>query len=103
MQLLYYSLALYLSLTAADPHALPAPAPAPAKSTDTTRVPCTIRSPTSGAFFDLNPLHILPPSESKSKHPRATSWNTTGYDYGYNFTLNFCDTASSTIEEDKTS
>ena len=88
MQLLYYSLALYLSLTSADPHALPAPAPA--KSTDTPRVPCTIRSPTSGAFFDLNPLHILPPAESKSKHPRATSWNTTGYDYGYNFTLNFC-------------
>lgn len=88
MQLLYYSLALYLSLTSADPNA--SPAPAPAKSTDTPRVPCTIRSPTSGAFFDLNPLHILPPAESKSKHPRSTSWNTTGYDYGYNFTLNFC-------------
>jgi cation-dependent mannose-6-phosphate receptor len=82
MQLLYYSLALYLSLAAADP--------APAKSTDTPREPCTIRSPTSGAFFDLNPLHILPPAEAKSKHPRENSWNTTGYDYGYNFTLNFC-------------
>jgi cation-dependent mannose-6-phosphate receptor len=82
MQLLYYSLALYLSFASADP--------APAKSTDTPRVPCTIRSPTSGAFFDLNPLHILPPASSKSKHPRETSWNTTGYDYGYNFTLNFC-------------
>ena len=82
MQLLYYSLALYLSLAAADP--------APAKSTDTPREPCTIRSPTSGAFFDLNPLHILPPAESKSKHKRENSWNTTGCDYGYNFTLNFC-------------
>lgn len=101
MQLLYYSLALYLSLTAADPHALPAPAPAPApaKSTDTPRVPCTIRSPTSGAFFDLNPLHILPPAESKSKHPRETSWNTTGYDYGYNFTLNFCGPVIETLEK----
>ena len=99
MQLLYYSLALYLSLTSADPHALPAPAPAPAKSTDTPRVPCTIRSPTSGAFFDLNPLHILPPAESKSKHPRATSWNTTGYDYGYNFTLNFCGPVIETLEK----
>lgn len=101
MQLLYYSLALYLSLTAADPHALPAPAPAPApaKSTDTPRVPCTIRSPTSGAFFDLNPLHILPPTESKSKHPRETSWNTTGYDYGYNFTLNFCGPVIETLEK----
>ena len=101
MQLLYYSLALYLSLTAADPHALPAPvpAPAPAKSTDTPRVPCTIRSPTSGAFFDLNPLHILPPAESKSKHPREISWNTTGYDYGYNFTLNFCGPVIETLEK----
>lgn len=82
MQLLYYSLALYLSLTSADP--------APAKASDTPREPCTIRSPTSGAFFDLNPLHILPPAESKSKHPREISWNATGYDYGYNFTMNFC-------------
>jgi cation-dependent mannose-6-phosphate receptor len=84
MQLLYYSLALYLSLTAADPF------PASAKATSTPRLPCTIRSTTSGAFFDLNPLHVLPPAESKTKHPRAISWNTTGYDYGYNFTLNFC-------------
>lgn len=97
MQLLYYSLALYLSLATADPHALPAPAPA--KSVDTPRVPCTIRSPTSGAFFDLNPLHVLPPAESKSKHPRDISWNTTGYDYGYNFTLNFCGPVIETLEK----
>jgi cation-dependent mannose-6-phosphate receptor len=97
MQLLYYSLSLYLSLTAADP--FPAPAPAPAKSTDAPRVPCTIRSPTSGAFFDLNPLHILPPAEAKSKHPREVSWNTTGYDYGYNFTLNFCGPVIETLEK----
>ena len=99
MQLLYYSLALYLSLTTADPHAFPAPAPAPAKQTDTPRLPCTIRSPTSGAFFDLNPLHIAPPAESKAKHPRATSWNTTGYDYGYNFTLNFCGPVIEALEK----
>lgn len=92
MQLLYYSLALYLSLTptvVANPNALPAPA----KSTDVPRLPCTIRSPTSGAFFDLNPLHLSPPDDSsktKAKHPRTNSWNTTGWDYGYNFTLNFC-------------
>ena len=29
MQLLYYSLALYLSLTSADPHALPVAVPGP--------------------------------------------------------------------------
>nr|OQO15955.1 hypothetical protein B0A51_16157 [Rachicladosporium sp. CCFEE 5018]OQO21583.1 hypothetical protein B0A51_13341 [Rachicladosporium sp. CCFEE 5018] len=83
MRLLYYSLSLYLSLTSASPE--------PAAKTTTTPVsPCATRSPSSGAFFDLQPLHILPPAESKLKHPRHVSWNTTGYDYGYNFTLNFC-------------
>lgn len=84
MQLLYYSLALYLSLSPA------AADPAPAKASEAPKVPCTVRSPTSGAFFDLSPLQILQPSESKLKHPREISWNTTGYDYGYNFTLNIC-------------
>ena len=95
MHLLYYSLALYLSLsptsTSADP--------APAQSTSTPRTPCTIRSPTSGAFFDLEPLHILSPADSKLKHPRTRSWNTTGWDYGYNFTLNFCGPVLEPIED----
>jgi len=80
--LLFYSLALYLGLTSAA-------SSTPAKETPAPQ-PCTIRSPTSHAFFDLNPLHIEDPATSKAKHPRPYSWNTTGWDYGYNFTLNFC-------------
>lgn len=96
MHLLYYSLALYLSTL---PPASADPAPAPAQATTTPRTPCTIRSPTSGAFFDLQPLQILPPTESKLKHPRTQSWNTTGWDYGYNFTLNFCSPVIEDVED----
>lgn len=54
--------------------------------------PCTVRSPNTGSFFDLNPLHItLPDPELKSsKEARNESWHARGYDYGANFTINFC-------------
>jgi cation-dependent mannose-6-phosphate receptor len=54
--------------------------------------PCTIRSPTSGAFFDLNPIHVILPDDPKkaAKDARNESWSARGYDYGTNFTLNFC-------------
>lgn len=54
--------------------------------------PCTIRSPTSGAFFDLNPIHVILPDDPKKagKDARNESWSARGYDYGTNFTLNFC-------------
>nr|POE88063.1 putative mannose 6-phosphate receptor-like protein [Quercus suber] len=85
--MLYRSLFFYLSLVAAA-------------STPDTKPPepCTIRSPTSHNFYDLNPLHIPDPAQSKAKHPRETSWNATGYDQGYNFTLNIC---GSVIEDVK--
>jgi cation-dependent mannose-6-phosphate receptor len=35
-------------------------------------------------------LQIPRPDSVKSKNPRTNSWNATGYDIGYNFTLNFC-------------
>lgn len=79
MQLLYYSLAF----------ALPALAAAASDDSKTPRVPCTIRSPTSGAFFDLNPIHVELPKKA-SKDARLESWQARGYDYGANFTLNFC-------------
>lgn len=62
------------------------------KSSKENHVPCTIRSPTSGAFFDLNPLHLVLPADPKkaSKDARNESWSARGYDYGANFTLNFC-------------
>jgi cation-dependent mannose-6-phosphate receptor len=57
--------------------------------------PCTVRSQTSGAFFDLHSLAIqpLPKDQIGKKKGEATleSWHAKGYDYGSNFTLNFCD------------
>lgn len=55
--------------------------------------PCTIKSPASGSFFDLNPIAVLHhDAEHKAKEddkPLA-SWHARGYDYPANFTLNFC-------------
>lgn len=87
MRLLYWSAAFFLSL---PHHAFADPVddddtPAAERST-----PCTITSAKSGAFFDLNPLHIIDPALSTAANPRNYSWNTTGFDMGYNFTLNFC-------------
>lgn len=84
MNLLYHSLAFYLGLAAAA-----ASSPSSPKET-VVPLPCTIRSPSTHAFFDLNPLHIADPATSKATHPRDHSWNTTGWDIGYNFTMNFC-------------
>lgn len=84
MKLLYYSLAVYLCF---------APASAASKRQATEKPapnPCTVVSPTTGRLFDLNELSIPKPENSKLKSPRTWSWNTTGYDIGYNFTLNFC-------------
>lgn len=62
------------------------------KEPEETLKPCTLRSPNTGSFFDLNPLHVtLPDPESKpSKDARLESWHARGYDYGANFTINFC-------------
>lgn len=82
MKLLYWSLGFFLSLAHADPADEPQETPLPE--------PCTIKSAASGAYFDLNKLHIKDPALSTADNPRNYSWNTTGYDMGYNFTLNFC-------------
>ncbi|KAI6845919.1 mannose 6-phosphate receptor domain-containing protein [Hortaea werneckii] len=95
MRLLYYSLTLYLSTLPATPVlATPSPVadavPAARETSAAPQQPCTVRSPNTGAFFDLNPLHIEDPARSKAKHPRDYSWNTTGWGLPYNFTMNFC-------------
>lgn len=92
MNLLYYSLAVYLSLTS------PVSAAAPKESRDSDK-PCTITSPTSGSFFDLTSLQIPDPKASKAKHPREHSWNATGYDLGYNFTVNVCGPVIEPVED----
>ena len=54
--------------------------------------PCTITSPTRGTYHDLNPIAVRL-SESGKKGPKdskTNSWHARGYDYGANFTLNFC-------------
>lgn len=84
MKLLYYSLALYLSLTS------PVSAASSSDSTKKTDKPCTITSPFTGSFFDLNSLQIPDPSTSDKKKPRDYSYNATGWDLGYNFTANIC-------------
>lgn len=91
MHLLYYSLSFALPILAASP-------------TDDSKhphVPCTIRSPSSGAFFDLNTVHVeLPPEGKKApKDARNASWPARGYDYGANFTLNFCGPVVENLED----
>ena len=83
MNLLYWSLAFFLSISS------PAHAETSSKETPAPQA-CTIRSPHTRAFFDLNGLHIPDPAISKAKNPRDYSWNATGWDMGYNFTMNFC-------------
>ncbi|MCJ1438185.1 Cation-independent mannose-6-phosphate receptor CI-MPR [Xylographa pallens] len=53
--------------------------------------PCTITSK-SGLTFDLNAIAVHPLHDGKKTHKtdREESWHASGYDYGSNFTLNFC-------------
>lgn len=62
-----------------------------ASSAPKTPKPCTIKSPTTDRYYDLNPLHRSAPAEGKkAKEGEGVSWHTRGYDYGANFTINFC-------------
>ncbi|KAF2826281.1 mannose 6-phosphate receptor domain-containing protein [Ophiobolus disseminans] len=62
-----------------------------AAASDKPLKPCTIISPTN-RFFDLNPIRRMPlkDGEKKAKGDSDGSWHAKGYDYGANFTLNFC-------------
>ena len=53
--------------------------------------PCTVAS-TTGSFYDLRALSVLPLVEGKKpgKNDKANSWHARGYDYKSNFTLNVC-------------
>lgn len=53
--------------------------------------PCTVVSPTTERFFDLNGLRrTLSDDGKKKKDADEGSWHAKGYDYGANFTVNFC-------------
>ncbi|KAK2753640.1 Cation-independent mannose-6-phosphate receptor CI-MPR [Onygenales sp. PD_40] len=63
-------------------------------SSNHTPKPCTITSPTSGAYFDLSTISLSPPEmkDGKKVHTdsREDSWHAKGYDYPANFTINVC-------------
>lgn len=63
--------------------------------------PCTIFSPTTGAYYDLNTITVLPPTEHKRAHKDELphSWKAKGYDYGTNFTINFCAPVIESLED----
>ncbi|MCJ1346696.1 Cation-independent mannose-6-phosphate receptor CI-MPR [Peltigera leucophlebia] len=56
------------------------------------RKPCTIVSPVTEAYYDLNTIAVQPLIDHKPAHKddKKESWHARGYDYGTNFTLNFC-------------
>lgn len=70
-------------------------------ASDKALKPCTVISPTSERFFDLNPIRRLPPSEDskKKKEGDEGSWHARGYDYGANFTINFCGPVVEELDE----
>jgi cation-dependent mannose-6-phosphate receptor len=50
-------------------------------SEKTPHIRCTIRSPNTGAFYDLRPL----------SGAREEGWLVRGWDYNANFSMNICD------------
>ncbi len=65
--------------------------------------PCTVAS-TTGAFYDLRSLAILPPDDKKkpAKGAKTDDWHVRGYDYREgkaNFTLNICAPLVDRIED----
>lgn len=55
--------------------------------------PCTIHSPNTGLYFDLNAISVqLGKKDGKKSHAdlRDESWHVKGHDYGANFTINIC-------------
>lgn len=62
-----------------------------AAATEETPAPCTIISPRTGSHYNLLPMAVVLPEEGKyKKDSRNESWHARGWDYGSNFTLNFC-------------
>lgn len=67
-----------------------------ADAKEKTPEPCTIRSPSTGSFFDLTKIQKYPPTEKDfEKHKDDPDWevrsyHVKGHDYEANFTINFC-------------
>ncbi|KAG8534125.1 uncharacterized protein KY384_000969 [Bacidia gigantensis] len=54
--------------------------------------PCTINNPNNNKFYDLNTITVPPIEKHHKKHKddKIESWHARGWDYGTNFTINFC-------------
>jgi cation-dependent mannose-6-phosphate receptor len=52
--------------------------------------PCTVRSGTTGSYFDLSSLQVHPPESLGNVPKPQDSWVARGYDYGANFSINIC-------------
>jgi cation-dependent mannose-6-phosphate receptor len=52
-----------------------------------------VATSSSGSFYDLRPDVAIAPEEGKKIHKGVPTndYTVRGYDYGYNFTLNICD------------
>ena len=63
--------------------------------------PCTIFNPANGNFYDLNSITVQPLQNHKKAHKddRIESWHARGWDYGTNFTLNFCAPVIESLED----
>lgn len=60
--------------------------------------PCTIHSSSTGSFIDLRSLALS--REGNSIHAATNeSYHAKGYDYPYNFTLNFCDSVVENLQD----
>lgn len=68
---------------------------------DSQLKPCTLNAPFSGQFYDLNIITVQPIKDHKKAHKddRTESWHARGYDYGANFTLNFCAPVIESLED----
>ncbi len=77
------------------------PSPSLAADSEKPLEPCTIISPLNGAFYDLNTITVQPLKDHKKAHKddRIESWHARGYDYGKNFTLNFCAPVIEVLED----
>ncbi len=55
-------------------------------------VPCTVHSPNTGLYYDLRPISLQMPGLDKrsSKSAKTDSWQSKGYDFHANFTINIC-------------
>jgi cation-dependent mannose-6-phosphate receptor len=64
----------------------------PSAAKESAPRPCTVKSDLTGSFFDLSPITVPRPDSGKKvpKGANDESWHANGFDYGSNFTLNFC-------------